>query len=262
MIAPHSVDSVLLLSRPESAQWDCIIGAMKPGAHLLLFSNVKEHHARTIAAEDSGLEIRDTLAYVYSLGENDTSIKLIAMARKPLDGTVAENVMKWGVGGLDIDRCRIGADGTDLYFNRSLFQGRYEKKGLTSYGGEADWKHGDNSMPNSAGRWPANLTHDNSPSVVALFPSPHGAGHSRGGGLSKDGGSMFCGNHAGNGMRFGDSGSASRFFYSAPTLNTLATYLLKLVTPINGTVLTLPQNFDAVCKAAKEEGFTTILLND
>ena len=32
----------------------------------------------------------------------------IVLARKPVEGTVAENVLKWGVGGLNIDGCRVG----------------------------------------------------------------------------------------------------------------------------------------------------------
>lgn len=112
MIAPQSVDSALLLSHPHNKQWESIVEAMKPGAHLLLFSNVKEHHSGTIAAEDNGLEIRDTVAYVFSDGDGGgAAMQLIAMARKPLDGTVAANVLQWGTGGLNIDICRIGAGG-------------------------------------------------------------------------------------------------------------------------------------------------------
>ena len=113
MSASQSIDSVLLLSQPGGKQWDFIIGAMRPGAHLLLFSNVKEHHVGTIAAEDNGLEIRDTLAYVFADSENggsNVAMQLITMARKPLQGTVAENVLRWGAGGINIDDCRIGSE--------------------------------------------------------------------------------------------------------------------------------------------------------
>ena len=37
------------------------------------------------------------------------------MARKPLDGTVAQNVLKYGVGGINIDECRIPTDESDKY---------------------------------------------------------------------------------------------------------------------------------------------------
>ena len=124
----------------------------------------------------------------------------IIVARKPLEGTVAENVLTHGTGGINVDGCRI--------------EGVREKTHSDPRKAGNGW----NASPSRElppGRWPANFTHDGSDEVVGLFPSPHGAGHSRGGGLSKDGGSMFCGNHEGNGARFGDSGSAARFFYCA-----------------------------------------------
>lgn len=226
-----------------------VVGALKPGAHLLALSPIATHHSNTIGIEDAGMEIRDTLAYVFADGENTPDLILVTVARKPLEGTVAENVLRWGTGGLNIDACRVDT-------KENLNGGAYAKSGSDRYDGDENWRFkrkgdaGEYVQPE--GRWPANLTHDNSPSAIALFPSPHGAGHSRGGGLSKDGGSMFCGNHAGNGMRFGDSGSAARFFYSAPTLNTLVAYLLKLVTPPNGTVFTnyntdnLPEEYNYV----------------
>ena len=83
------------------------------------------------------------------------------LARKPLDGTVAENVLKWGVGCLNIDGCRYG------YGERSGWPGPQED--IT---GEADRCH---SKPrrdhpvafgkqnatitpaSSLGRWPANV---------------------------------------------------------------------------------------------------------
>lgn len=256
MIAPQSVDSVLLIHQPGGKQWDCIIGAMKPGAHLLLLSSVKGHHVGTIAAEDNGLEVRDTLAYVFSNGDSNVAMQLIAMARKPMQGTVAENVLKWSTGGLNIDRCRVT---TQENLNGGAYSKTGNRKDLpgakrsdSAAGMMAPGKTVEGEFKQPEGRWPANLLHDGSDEVTSIFPSPHGAGHSRGGGLSKDGGSMFCGNHDGNGMRFGDSGSASRFFYSAPTFNILVAYLLKLITPIGGTVLTnytmgnLPREYNYV----------------
>ena len=51
---------------------------------------------------------------------------------------------------------------------------------------------------------------------VGMFPSPHGAGRARGGGLGTDGRkSLYSANGPTNGTRIGDSGSAARFFYCA-----------------------------------------------
>lgn len=257
MIDPQSVDSVLLLSQPKGNQWDCIIGAMKPGAHLLLFSEVNQHHLGAIAAEDIGLEIRDTLAYVYADGENGVAMRLIAMARKPLDGTVAENVLKWGTGGLNIDKCRVGTESRPVMVRTSTVGENSctenPTTGATSSG-----------EVTSLGRWSANLLHCGSPIVQSLFPD---TGISRGGNSTLINVNSGCYNwntgdkkDSPNGVDpgYGDSGSASRFFYSAPTLNTLIEYLLKLITPPGGTILTSPQDFDLVEEAAKVEGFTVI----
>ncbi len=76
----------------------------------------------------------------------------ILLARKPLDGTVAENVARWGTGGLAIDACRIGTErmartrsgGTLVSANTAMRGGNYNRVDA----GEA------------TGRWPANLTLD------------------------------------------------------------------------------------------------------
>lgn len=89
------------------------------------------------------------------------------MARKPLDGTVADNVLKYGVGGINIDGCRIETN-DDL-------NGGYNTKGTskkdlsnaTSYA----TKVMDKDFIQPIGRFPANVIHDGSDEVVALFPS-------------------------------------------------------------------------------------------
>jgi DNA modification methylase len=143
------------------------------------------------------------------------ALEPIVMARKPLDGTVAENVLKWGVGGINIDGCRIDYGnetdnrvGTDFVSNN----------------GDASNNQNDNQVPNkryvqmykSNGRFPANVIHDGSDEVVSLFPETTSgqlnSGHKRGDGTGNSftgGGGTITGNYG------GDSGSASRFFYTA-----------------------------------------------
>ena len=165
----------------------------------------------------------------------------IVMARKPLEGTVAANVLEHGVGGLNIDGCRV--------------EGK-------------PWK-----AHNAKGRWPANLIHDGSQEVLDLFPAPHGAGRTRPAQDGTHGGpsGMFAlGEPA---MRFGDSGSAARFFYAAkaskrergegnihPTVKPLALmrYLCRLVTPPGGTILDPFMGSGSTLVAAQAEGFDAI----
>lgn len=261
MLKENTINSVLFLNPPDKKQWGYIVEAMKPGAHLLLFSDVKNHHLGTIAAEDSGLEIRDTLAYAFANGGNNAGMQLIAMARKPLDGTVAENMLKWGTGGLNIDGCRIGGKPWKAHKATGLGSVKFFTEGDTPL---------IDKVPHNLGRWPANLILQDCPPVRAMFPSTHGAGNIRNsyddpereystnsvyqGGWNK---LAHNPNYHGN-----SGGSTTRFFHSAPCLNDLCSYLLRLITPPNGTVLTLPQDLEIVGKAAKAEGFTTTSLND
>ena len=87
----------------------------------------------------------------------------ICMARKPLaENTVAENVMAWGTGGINIDGCRVGAE--LIKSNRGLG----DNKNLNDDG----WKGiGNKIEPTiSQGRFPANFIHDGSEEVLAIFP--------------------------------------------------------------------------------------------
>ena len=107
------------------------------------------------------------------------AIEPIVVARKPLIGTVASNILAHGTGALNIDACRVEAvDETDA-------QG-YSAKcasvvGLASningnaYGEFAGARQ---DSAHELGRFPANLIHDGSPEVVALFPDSAGAGGS------------------------------------------------------------------------------------
>ncbi len=88
----------------------------------------------------------------------------IIVARKPLDGTVAQNVQRWGCGGLAIDACRI--DTSDSLNGGAYSDGGRSQKmagdprdgaalGMYQAGRRAG---GDYEQP--AGRWPANVILD------------------------------------------------------------------------------------------------------
>ena len=130
----------------------------------------------------------------------------ILVCRKPLDGTVAANVLTHGTGAMNIDGCRVETDdsfggGTK---GTSGFAAGYEHDG---------WKAG-----SSLGRWPANLIHDGSDEVVGLFPD---TGKSTGGRIGKKSmgnvTNVPAGQYEKGDPGFGDSGSAARFFYCAKT---------------------------------------------
>jgi len=91
----------------------------------------------------------------------------MVLARKPVVGTIANNVLNFGVGGLNIDGSRVGTDG-----------GTYKasKPEGISNGIYGDGINGTVDIGElNAGRFPANFIHDGSDEVVALFPDVKGA---------------------------------------------------------------------------------------
>jgi site-specific DNA-methyltransferase (adenine-specific) len=89
----------------------------------------------------------------------------VIVARKPFNGTVADNVAKWGTGAMNIDGCRVGTDGEDLARINKVDNGMF---GIGNNNNNAQQRKEHNLPP--VGRWPANLIHDGSDEVLALFP--------------------------------------------------------------------------------------------
>lgn len=135
------------------------------------------------------------------------ALEPITVARKPLsEKTVAENVLKWGTGGINIDGSRVEAE-PELAKNWDRVQST--KQGIASTGIKAiDLR---DRVP--TGRFPSNLIHDGSDEVVGLFPNSK-SGNGKANTYEKDGGQWGKGKQIRN-ADFGDSGSASRFFYCA-----------------------------------------------
>jgi site-specific DNA-methyltransferase (adenine-specific) len=93
---------------------------MRPGAHLLAFGSPRTWHRLTAGLEDAGFEIRDTLMWLYGSGMPKTrrypgdrasalkpAFEPIVLARKPPQGTLAENVARHGTGLLGTGDCRV-----------------------------------------------------------------------------------------------------------------------------------------------------------
>jgi site-specific DNA-methyltransferase (adenine-specific) len=140
----------------------------------------------------------------------------IVLARKPLVGTVAENVLRFGVGGLNIDGCRVA---TDEKFVDLPNRAWVNADGLSYAESNHNHRDGSNAVAveklNNLGRWPANLIHDGSDEVLELFPDSKGGAYpaKRGQAVST---SFASGQETEGGYRqMGDGGSAARFFYCA-----------------------------------------------
>lgn len=276
---------------PSVAMWEECLRVLKPGGHLLSFGGSRTYHRMVVNVEDAGFEIRDCLQWIFGSGfpkshdvskaidkmagaEREDYVKPqniteaakqwdgwgtalkpahepIVLARKPITGTIAANVLEWGTGGINIDDCRVPiTDGAKMARNNRP--------------GDNGWKNssgGQNSAAlngEPAGRWPANVIHDGSEDVVGLFPVTDGGKFTIGGTPRKVDGFICIGspNRTNAIMNYGDTGSAARFFYSAkasksertcggkvgnnhPTVKPLALmqYLCRLITPPGGVVL-------------------------
>jgi site-specific DNA-methyltransferase (adenine-specific) len=227
---------------PSETIWRECLRVLKPGGHLLAFAGTRTQHRMAVRIEDAGFEIRDMIAWVYGSGfpksldvskaldkaagaEREVTcgaataawqgwgtalkpaLEPITVARKPLIGTVAANVLAHGTGALNIDGCRVG------------------------------WPDGETverAAPSQLGRWPANLIHDGSDEVLAAFPqapgqvadvsatAPSPKTSNVYGRLAHEGEPSANSDNLGRvgfkmkpGTRRLDSGSAARFFYCA-----------------------------------------------
>ena len=139
----------------------------------------------------------------------------IILARKPLVGTVATNVLAHGTGAINVDACRIEGDISEME-GRS---GRSTPNNIYGAGINGGGVQEGTWAPNRAGRWPANLVHDGSGEVLAGFPDSKGAAGTVTGKEPSTGDryvlSGLAGRHEPRVPR-GDNGSAARFFASFP----------------------------------------------
>lgn len=267
---------------PTVEQWSEILRVLKPGGYLLSFGGSRTFHRVTVNIEDAGFEIRDTIMWLYGSGfPKSLNIKggeftgwgtalkpayePIVMARKPLDGTVVQNFDQWGVGGINIDGCRVSTDDVIPETTNQNIKSNAYKSDNSDRERDTVYKQHD------AGRWPANVIHDGSEEVLAGFPETKSG---------KPGTRRKV--HETNAMAgrlnmtgevetgYGDEGSAARFFYCAkatkadrdegndhPTVKPtpLMRYLVKLVTPKKGFILDPFCGSGSTGKAAMLEGF-------
>jgi len=261
--------------------WADVLRVMKPGAHLLAFGAPRTWHRLAVAVEDAGFEIRDSIAWLNmgwpksqnvekevarTTGDLDIASEFagwgsalkpcydpVLVARKPLDGQLAQNVLRYGTGGFNIDATRIpAADGEQF----DQLKGQLVHKLASQRDGESEeeWKERIRSSPGQQlaltklkelGRWPANVILD------------EGAAH-----LLDE--------------QYARSGSQpSRFFYapkahtnerpkvsgvSHPTVKPveLLRYLIRLATPPEGVILDPFAGSGTTLEAAALEGFASI----
>lgn len=262
-LSPKGMRAFQEFSRAWAAE---ALRLLKPGGHLVSFSSARTYHRMVVGIEDAGFEIRDQLLWLYGSGmpksrniakalakKGDkaaaalldgwgTGLKPahepIVLARKPFRGPVEANMALHGVGGLNIEACRIETD-------ENLNGGAYSEGGRGSVSPALHQLGGMNKVGATAGeyvqpvgRWPANVLHDGSDEVVAMFPeAPGQKGDIKYDDTMRTGGAVYNPMARGHepsaqkrydkegvtdfaalpGMRRFDKGSAARFFYSPKT---------------------------------------------
>ncbi|QTD88777.1 DNA-methyltransferase [Burkholderia anthina] len=95
----------------------------------------------------------------------------ICVARKPIVGTVAANVLAHSTGALNIDACRVPVEDADYARNCSGDRGNAGTRGADQEGATNLHAGGGSA---ASGRWPANVIHDGSDEVLAAFPDAPG----------------------------------------------------------------------------------------
>lgn len=137
---------------PPPALWDEVFRVLKPGAHMFVFSGARTVNLMGTSIQLAGFELRDTIAWIRADGmpkgqevsrmmtRKGTSPDIVAqwedwhsvlkpsmepiiVARKPLDGTLVDNVLTHGTGALNVRECRVPVDAIPLREIRSNGKG-------------------------------------------------------------------------------------------------------------------------------------------
>jgi DNA modification methylase len=285
--------------RPET--WRAVYDVLRPGAFLLAFGGTRTYHRLVCAIEDSGFVIQDS---VLDLIASDTRVQSFVATLSPdqrdafsqiLDDGQSGGLLAWVYGSgfpkrrdmlkpswepivmaykpggkreLQIDECRIGTNAGWSYPNGRGGSGRHGIESLS--------RSLNDPTTATLGRWPANLCHDGSDEVLALFPQSAEALAAVKGNEASNPTSNVYGAFKRQPSKTpgGDTGSAARFFYAAkadaddragskhPTVKPtdLMQWLVRLVTPYEGIVLDPFAGTGSTGAAAILEGVDAVLI--
>jgi DNA modification methylase len=190
------------------------------------------------------------------------AVEPITMARKPFAGTMADNVLAWGTGGVNVDGCRVGIE----FLSEA-------KAGQAKIG---TFERGIMITPERYGRWPANLIHDGSEEATAGMPEDDNGGSAaryfycakaskadRDDGLGslqhRTAGECVDREEGSAGMQSPRAGAGrtngARNHHPTVKPTELMAYLCRLVTPPGGIVLDPFMGSGSTGRGALQEGF-------
>ena len=223
-------------------------------------------------------EAAEWAGWAYGGQVRKPALEPIYVGQKPFsEKSGAANILKWGVGAVNVDGCRVPSE-SRTFISKGIRSGSHNYIGDEGFEGQG--------KVTVDGRHPANLIHDGSPEVVALFPDSGGSGAARKlkrGPRDEESG-WAMGDQPAD-LRDAGTGSAARFFESYPfdaepifyqakagkddragskhpTVKPIALMqaLVRHVTPPGGTVLDPFAGSGTTGEAALREGFNCILM--
>jgi len=218
----------------QKETWEEVLRVAKPGATLMAFGGTRTYHRLACAIEDAGWQIFDCIFWIYGVGFPKShnihkalkkkgsekadewlgwgsalkpAVEPIVCARKPLDGTYANNVLKWGVSGLNIDGGRIGTKPRTTHKDGN-YRGNIPK--------ESEWADDKKGFKKgfqnrgAQGRFPSNIILDEQAAEMLDEQS----GDCKASGKYKQSGNTewYGGKSKYKHTMFNDKGGASRFF--------------------------------------------------
>ncbi len=185
------------------------------GAHIAVICKIKDYVNKIVNLEDVGWEVRDCIKF-FTQGDS----LQIALLRKPFKGTVVNNILTQGCGGINIDGCRISFQNKeDITIYDSNRRGPIER--TSKEVGDAKtrkdlydggWTVQEKVSDFPRGRFPANL----------LFTDDEGA--------ILDAKVAKSGNKSTSSLGI-SLGGPSRFFQKCENIDELKTYLKMLIDP-------------------------------
>ena len=271
-------------------------GPMKRGGERLALLEDGKRDGGGTWGDESG---RDPYTYVAGSPEAERwsgwgtalkpAIEPIILARKPLVGTVAGNVLAHGVGGLNIDACRVGMSDADREAAKVPQPVQHNDGRAVYQMGTGEGRNGATFEPAPAGRFPANVLLDEHAAAEMdkqsgwLKTGSHMTHHV----YQESNNASMSGKNYKRSPRYdqpANEGGASRFFpvfkYQAkapkrerpvieredgtkvqhPTVKPVALmeWLVTLITPPGGTILDPFAGSGTTLQAARDKGFRAI----
>ena len=250
-INTNSIDLILINNKENNNVNKELYRVLKPGGYLFGIDKPHKSHNSVCDIEDIGFIIKDSISYFFKENE-DIKQDVICLAMKPLsEKNFADNVMKWGTGGLNIDKCRIGNEKISVHnAPKGTFAGGEPERGSETIYREHE------------GRYPANfiISEDVAPILDKQSGYSKSSDAIRRNNQSKHTGSKngaYCyGKFNDCDTRgYSDAGGASRFFKNVDSYKELLKYIAIMgLPPKKGKVLFIGfNNADEIIKGINKE---------